>query len=1222
MFAGRSIKGVDVNNTKPNVICPGGLQVNTYTGNLFLARTDLDIPARGIDLDFSFSYNSAETKYDYGYGGGWTHTFNVTYEKIGANISVKRWDGNRELFTGTGYTSPVGCFNVLTQYQPGKFLLTTKYGTEYYFDDSTHKKLTSISEPNGNTVTITYSGGYPTLITDASGRTLSLTWSGGRMTQLNDLISSPARTIYYQYNAKGNMTRVTDPLGDAINYEYDYIKRLVRMTDSRMNAFDVTYDDSSAVTRIQSTLSNDNFSYDRVSKITTHVIGATTTTYSFDSQGRVTDIAGACCGYHRQFQYDANNNIISQIDANGKTTTYTYDSRGNRLTETDPLLQTTTFTYESVYNQIASVTDKRGNITTYTYDSKANCTNISKPLGINLSYTYDSDGNNTGYTDGRGNATTIVYNGNDYPTSITHPIGSESFTYDNVGNVLSHTDANGNTTNNIYDSRNRLLTTSNALSEQTSYTYDANGNIASATYPDGNVINYTYNVHNKVTQVTDGIGTVQTNTYDDADNLISSIDGNGNMTTYTYDNRNRVTSKTMGGIFETYAYDAIGNMTTSTDGNGHSTTYTYDQLNRRISASIGGVTTSTVYDANNNVTQRTDGKGNSTTYTYDAMNRLTQETLPDASALHYTYDANSNTVSRTDNNGAVTSYIYDANNRLTKRDFPGSNDDNYTNDAGGRILTANNSDATISFTYDAANRRLTETMNAHTTSYSYNIAARQRSVTYPGGTVVQESRNVRERLISVSKGGVNVNFTYDGGSRLSAVTYGSILSTSYSYNSRDLVTALTHWKGSKLLAGYDYSYDNADNRTIASDIYDSTRSDVYSYNSTDWLTTVMKGKLFGSYIPSPVDTFLYSYDNAGNWTSMYQDGTTTYASNNLNQYTSRSPGGAFTYDPDGNMTASSTYSGTYDYENRLIYGASSIMLKNGYYKYDAFGRRIQKKASSDTINYYYDGNRIIEERNNTNTVTATYTYGGVWIDDILEMDRNGSSYYYVKDDLGSVVAVTDNTGDVVERYDYNPFGGTVIWDSSYTVQRTGSAIGNRFMFTGREYDAEVRLYNYRARHYDPAIGRFMQRDPIGSGGFNPNLQTRVYGEPVPGAEIFEEMVDDDPIFGGGDNRSPATGAWGDALNRGNGYVYVSNNPIRYLDPYGQATGCGVFNWCPRGFHCVQGRCIGDAPKDDDRFYLHGCYEGTYFIIQHPFHWRGFLRDIGLGWLLKDTQPRI
>lgn len=119
--------------------------------------------------------------------------------------------------------------------------------------------------------------------------------------------------------------------------------------------------------------------------------------------------------------------------------------------------------------------------------------------------------------------------------------------------------------------------------------------------------------------------------------------------------------------------------------------------------------------------------------------------------------------------------------------------------------------------------------------------------------------------------------------------------------------------------------------------------------------------------------------------------------------------------------------------------------------------------------YLYDGDQVIEERDGSNAVTATYVYGP-GIDEPLTMTRNNQTYYYFQDGLGSVTDLTNAAGEVVESYAYDPYGQPT---------PAVSAVGNPYRFTGREYDADTGLYYYRARHYHPGLGRFMQRDPLG-----------------------------------------------------------------------------------------------------------------------------------------------
>ena len=112
-----------------------------------------------------------------------------------------------------------------------------------------------------------------------------------------------------------------------------------------------------------------------------------------------------------------------------------------------------------------------------------------------------------------------------------------------------------------------------------------------------------------------------------------------------------------------------------------------------------------------------------------------------------------------------------------------------------------------------------------------------------------------------------------------------------------------------------------------------------------------------------------------------------------------------------------------------------------------------------------------------------------------------ATYYYHTDGLGSITELTDPSSSVIEKYSYDIFGNVIIKDAQGNVL-SQSAVGNPYFFTARALDPETGLYYYRARYYNPKIGRFLQTDPVGySAGINL-------------------------------------------------YAYCSNNPINYTDPMG------------------------------------------------------------------------
>lgn len=378
----------------------------------------------------------------------------------------------------------------------------------------------------------------------------------------------------------------------------------------------------------------------------------------------------------------------------------------------------------------------------------------------------------------------------------------------------------------------------------------------------------------------------------------------------------------------------------------------------------------------------------------------------------------------------------------------------------------------------------------------------------------------------------------------------------YSYDNAGRLTVLMdRTSRGTTIASFAYTHDNVGNRLSKEEL---ARKTSYGYDTVYRLLSALPGSMNGRdkdrdgdthppRLPDPMGRLgrdldndgrrvgeRYSYDPVGNRLAGPKHGDSyTYSAGNQLASDSRH---RYVYDRDGNLVSKTvtgedgepvSWSYAYDYENRLVQAVKKERHSTTAvsFKYDPFGRRIEKKVENTREDdgakvhrYLYDGQNIVleyvggrEEGHGRKSEPVRYLQGP-GVDEHLAVEENGRVYYYHADGLGSVAAITDKKDTVVESFEYNSFGNT---------KRHGGEVKQPYAYTGREWDKETGLYYYRARYYDPMEGRFISRDPIGFKGGDVNL----YG--------YVDSVG-----------KPQT----------NLYAYTDNNPIRYTDPY------GLFGW--------------------------------------------------------------
>jgi RHS repeat-associated protein len=864
--------------------------------------------------------------------------------------------------------------------------------------------------------------------------------SSGRLTALVDRNGNIMAFTY----AGQNLTQITDPVGRSVMLDYDSSNRIIRATDPIGRAWTYSYEGTPGVPGPNGLTT--------VTDPLTHVMR-----YDYVNGGRLSKVTDKRGIVAKQITYDTNGRVIQQRFADGGTEQYSYVLAGRVVTlatMTDALSRTTSMRMNASGYVIAT-TDALGQSSQTERDLTSNlATSVTGPCGCaEARRQFDERGNMIANTDRLGQteryeyepvfdnvtrmidklmqATMFGYDSRGNLTSITNALNqTTTLEYDQFGELTGVTDALNHASHIEYDAQGNATASVDALGNRSTFEYDGIGRLTAAVDPLGRRTSMTYDALSRVLAATDPATSVTSSGYDQNGNEISVTDPVGQRWTTAYDVKGRPTSSTDPlGRTARAEYNAGDEVTAVFSPTGREVRYTYDQRGQQstITDPINGTVRFT-YDNRGNLTSLRDQRGNATTVAYDELFRPVATRDPLGRAATVAYNAMDDVLEAFDRLGRRTSFTYDVLNRPSQMVF-GDATVTHTLDAAGRVTRVDDTQSGfVQWSYDDGNRILSETTPNGVVSYAYNSASQRTSMNATSRPVVNYGYDGAGRLRSIMQGSETFTYAYDTLSRPTSLQRPNGVTTSYSYDQVSRLTRLLHSTSqSQAVEEFDYTYNLE--------------------NEIDSITSLLSGQLLASAkTASPAD-----------------------AANRITQFGEAS----FTLDSMGQTTTKTDGQGTTTYEWDARGRMKRATLANGQqvsYGYDAVGRRASRAVNDLATNFLYDGLDVVLDRGSDG---ETVDYLNAGIDDKLRQSSVSGPLYFLQDHQGSTAGLLDGDGNVVERAQYEAFGGS-----------SGGAL-TRYGYTGREHDAETGLIYYRARWYDPMQGRFISQDPVGfEGGLN------------------------------------------------------------------------------------------------------------------------------------------
>ncbi len=787
------------------------------------------------------------------------------------------------------------------------------------------------------------------------------------------------------------------------------------------------------------------------------------------------------------FAYDPVTGLITQevIEPNSTkalTTAYTYDSFGNKETKTlsgpDIVTRTTTSYYDSRGRFPETITNAVGLTETREHDERfGGATKLTGPNGLATDWHYDSYGRK--YQEDRSDGTQTAWS---YSWCDGNCVTNGSYI------LVESATASATVTTQFDELGRKLLTSTQGFNGQTIYnetTYNAKGQIHKFTEPYfyGELKYWNEYVYDSIGRVWKEIAPGNRQTTRIYDGLSVSIS----------DARNKVTVRTK---------DAMGRLAKVVDADNFTTTYAYDVFG--------------------NLEKITDPAGNETLIAYDNRGKKQSMDDPDMGHWEYNYNSLGELVWQKDAKNQVVDLTYDKLGRLkTRTESEGVTTWNYydqTATAGsrGKLESVTSPHGYMrSYTYDNLGRGQDVVTSidgqSFTHSTAYDIYSRPETITYPSGFAVKQVYNNYSHLKEVRNASNDALYwqadNVDARGNITKETLGNNVITDRIYYA-DTGYVKNIYTGS-VVSSYaqslEYVFDEVGNLTSRTDHSQSAPGSSNSLQETftyDNLNRVDDATITG------IGVVDINYDEVGNITSKSDVGSYAYSGVNAGPHAVTSAGSnTYSYDDNGNMVSGAGRTIGYTSFNKPSSISNGTVSLSFIYGADRARIKQTRTESGVQTTTYYLGSYEKVVKTSVTTERHYIIAGGKRV--AIFTDRtNGISdtRYLHTDHLGSTDAITDENGQVVERFSFDAFGRARKTD--WTHDPVGNLLSNVTTrgFTGHEHLDGVGLIHMNGRVYDPTLGRFLSADPNIQAAANPQN-----------------------------------------LNR---YSYVLNNPLSYTDPSG------------------------------------------------------------------------